>query len=148
MQRRIVPDIVQNQQIRTLAPSDSVRAAVEMMAEKHIGATLIEEGGRLAGIFTERDLLSRVVAKGRDPDRTTLSEVMTENPDCLKPGDVAANALARMNDKGYRHLPVLDGETLVGIVSIRDLYAAVKRELEEDVEQREAYIHGGGYGTG
>lgn len=148
MQRRIVPDIVQNQEIRTLAPSDSVRAAVEMMAEKHIGATLIEDGGRLVGIFTERDLLSRVVAKGRDPDRTTLSEVMTENPDCLKPGDIAGNALARMNDKGYRHLPVLDGETLVGIVSIRDLYAAVKRELEEDVEQREAYIHGGGYGTG
>ncbi len=148
MQRRIVPDIVDNQDIRTLAPSDSVRTAVELMADKHIGAVLIAENGRLTGIFTERDLLTRVVAKGRDPGSTVLSEVMTEKPDCLKPGDMASDALERMNRKGYRHLPVLDGETLVGIVSIRDLYSAVKRELEEDVEQREAYIHGGGYGTG
>lgn len=148
MQRRIVPDIVQNQDIRMLAPSDSVRTAVDLMAERHIGAVLIEEAGRLIGIFTERDLLTRVVAKGRDSDATQLSEVMTRNPDCLKPGDIAGDALARMTSKGYRHLPVLDGEELVGIVSIRDLYAAVKRELEEDVEQREAYIHGGGYGTG
>ena len=148
MQRRIVPDIVDNQDIRTLAPSDSVRAAVELMADKHIGAVLIAEGGRLTGIFTERDLLTRVVAKGRDPGATALSAVMTEAPDCLKPGDMASDALERMNRKGYRHLPVLDGEKLVGIVSIRDLYSAVKRELEEDVEQREAYIHGGGYGTG
>lgn len=148
MQRRIVPDIVQNQDIRTLAPGDSVRAAVDLMAERHIGAVLIEDGGKLTGIFTERDLLSRVVAKGLDPDATALTEVMTRHPDCLKPGDMASDALGRMNSKGYRHLPVLDGEQLVGIVSIRDLYAAVKRELEEDVEQREAYIHGGGYGTG
>lgn len=148
MQRRIVPDIVQNQDIRTLAPGDRVRTAVNLMAERHIGAVLITEGGKLIGIFTERDLLTRVVAKGQDPDAITLGEVMTRRPDCLKPGDIAGNALERMNKKGYRHLPVLDGDALVGIVSIRDLYAAVKRELEEDVEQREAYIHGSGYGTG
>ena len=148
MQRRIVPDIVDKQDIRTLAPSDSVRTAVDLMAERHIGAVLIEDGGKLVGIFTERDLLTRVVAKGENPDATTLAEVMTRHPDCLKPGDTASDALSRMNSKGYRHLPVLDGDQLVGIVSIRDLYAAVKRELEEDVEQREAYIHGGGYGTG
>jgi CBS domain-containing protein len=148
MQRRIVPDIVENQDIRTLAPGDSVRTAVDLMAERHIGAVLIEDGGKLAGIFTERDLLTRVVAKGKDADATKLSDVMTPNPDCLTPGDMASDALSRMTSKGYRHLPVLDGEKLVGIVSIRDLYAAVKQELEEDVQQREAYIHGGGYGTG
>ena len=148
MQRHIVPDIVENQDIRTLAPGDTVRMAVELMAERHIGAVMIEDGGRLTGIFTERDLLTRVVAKGRDADATQLSEVMTRNPDCLAPKDMASDALAKMNTKGYRHLPVLDGNRLVGIVSIRDLYAAVQRELEEDVEQREAYIHGGGYGTG
>ncbi len=148
MQRRIVPDLVSNQTLANLPPSATVRDATRVMAERHIGAVLVAVDGRLQGIFTERDVLARVVAAGLDPDGTVLGAVMTPNPDTLAPNDKAMDALRRMTECGYRHLPVVDGAQMVGIVSIRDLYAAVNSELAEDLEQREAFIFDTGYGTG
>ncbi len=148
MQRRVVPDLVSNQTLASLPPSATVRDAAQVMAERHVGAILVAVDGRLQGIFTERDLLSRVVAAGLDPDDTVLGGVMTPNPDTVAPNDTALDALRRMTACGYRHLPVLDGARMVGIVSIRDLYASVNRELAEDLEQREAFIFDTGYGTG
>jgi CBS domain-containing protein len=118
------------------------------MAERHIGAVLVAVDGRLQGIFTERDVLARVVAAGLDPNDTALGGVMTPNPDTVAPNDSALEALRRMSERGYRHLPVVDGNQLVGIVSIRDLYTAVNEELAEDLQQREAFIFDTGYGTG
>jgi len=118
------------------------------MAERHIGAVLVAVDGRLQGIFTERDVLARVVAAGLDPNDTALGGVMTPNPDTVAPNDSALEALRRMSERGYRHLPVVDGERMVGIVSIRDLYTAVNKELAEDLQQREAFIFDTGYGTG
>ncbi len=148
MQRRIVPDLVSNQTLASLPPSATVRDAARVMTERHIGAVLVAVGGRLQGIFTERDVLARVVAAGLDPDDTVLGGVMTPNPDTVAPNDTALDALRRMTECGYRHLPVVDGVQMVGIVSIRDLYAAVNSELAEDLEQREAFIFDTGYGTG
>lgn len=148
MPSKIVPDLVRNQTVVTLQPGATVREAAQIMTERHIGAVLVEENGRLAGIFTERDVLARVVAKGLDPDGTRLDGVMTRDPDTLDPGDTPLHALTRMRDAGYRHLPVVNGETLVGIVSIRDLYAAVHSQLESDLQQRDAFIFDTGYGTG
>lgn len=148
MHRKVVPDIVREQRIELLSPDTTVREAAKNMAERHIGAVLIGEGGRLTGIFTERDLLIRVVARGLDPDTTRLQEVMTRNPDTIRPDDWASLALERMRASGYRHVPVVDNGVVVGIVSLRDLYAATKRELEEDLQQREAFIFDTGYGTG
>ncbi|MEO3427247.1 CBS domain-containing protein [Pelagibius sp. CAU 1746] len=148
MQRRVVPDIVDQQKIELLPGSTTVRDAVRNMAERHIGAALVGSGGRLEGIFTERDLLIRVVARGLDPDSTPLSAVMTANPDTVGPDDLASLALERMRSSGYRHVPVVEDGEVVGIVSLRDLYAAAKRELEEDLQQREAFIFDTGYGTG
>jgi CBS domain-containing protein len=85
---------------------------------------------------------------GLDPDDTVLGRVMTPNPDTVAPNNTALEALRRMTECGYRHLPVVDGEQIVGIVSIRDLYAAVNRELAEDLQQREAFMFDTGYGTG
>lgn len=148
MHRKVVPDIVSKQKIELLPVTTTVRDAARNMAERHIGAVLIGEGGRLQGIFTERDVLFRVVAKGLDPDSTPLSAVMTPDPDTVGPNDLASLALERMRSSGYRHVPVVDNDQVVGIVSLRDLYAAAKRELEEDLQQREAFIFDTGYGTG
>lgn len=148
MHRKVVPDIVSEQKIELLPASTTVRAAARNMAERHIGAVLIGEGDRLMGIFTERDLLIRVVARGLDPDATPLTAVMTPDPDTVGPDDLASLALERMRTSGYRHVPVVEDGKVVGIVSLRDLYAAAKRELEEDLQQREAFIFDTGYGTG
>lgn len=148
MHRKVVPDIVNQQKIELLRASTTVRDAARNMAERHIGAVLIGEGGRLQGIFTERDLLIRVVARGLDPDATCLKEVMTPDPDTVGPNDWASLALERMRTSGYRHVPVVEDDVVVGIVSLRDLYAAAKRELEEDLQQRDAFMFDTGYGSG
>ena len=148
MHLKVVPDIVSTQKIELLPASTLVRDAARNMAERHIGAVLIGQGGRLQGIFTERDLLIRVVAHDLDPDTTRLEQVMTPDPDTVGPNDLASLALERMRTSGYRHVPVVENDKVVGIVSLRDLYAAAKRELEEDLQQREAFIFDTGYGTG
>ena len=148
MHRKVVPDIVNQQKIELLSASTTVRVAARNMADRHIGAILVGQGRRLQGIFTERDVLTRVVARGLDPDTTTLATVMTPDPDTVGPDDLALEVLERLRASGYRHLPVVDHGKVVGIVSIRDLYAAAKRELEEDLQQREAFLFDTGYGTG
>ncbi|WP_421707999.1 CBS domain-containing protein [Algihabitans sp.] len=148
MNRRIMPDVIApGQQLSTLGPSATVTEAVRLMRDRHIGAVLILEDQTLLGIFTERDVLTRVVAQERDPATTSLSEVMTANPDTVAPDDKAIDALDRMSTQGYRHLPVVAGERVVAILSIRDLYAAVRRSLERDLRERDAYIFGESYGT-
>lgn len=148
MQRRIVPDIIENQELFTLSPSDSVRDAVRVMAERKIGAVLIKRDDQLAGIFTERDVLTRIVDAGLDANATRLAEVMTVDPDTLAPSDRAVDALMKMSSRGYRHLPVVDEGQLVGIVSIRDIFGAVQKELESDLAQRDQLIFDTGYGVG
>ncbi|MBI1779330.1 MAG: CBS domain-containing protein [Proteobacteria bacterium] len=147
MNHLIVPDIVHGQTLTLMEEGASVREAARIMAERRIGAVMIVRGERLEGILTERDVLVRVVAPSRDPDTTQIGEVMTRNPDTVAPDSRAIDALLRMREKGYRHLPVVDKDRVVGMVSIRDLYDAVKQELEEDLQEREAFIFGSGYAT-
>ncbi len=148
MQRRIVPDIIESQELFTLSPSDSVRDAVRVMTERKIGAVLITRDGKLAGIFTERDVLTRVVDAGLNADTTKVEDVMTADPDTLAPSDRAMDALMKMSTRGYRHLPVVNEGQLVGIVSIRDIFGAVQKELETDLKQRDQMIFDTGYGVG
>jgi CBS domain-containing protein len=148
MTGKIVPDIVDNQTLYTLPPDSTCRDAAKMMDANKISAVLVITDERLQGIITERDLTAKVLAAGLDPDATRLESVMTSNPDVLAPGDPPQDALELMRIRGYRHLPVLDEDNIVGMVSIRDLYAAAKEQLEEDVRQRESFIFDTGYGTG
>lgn len=134
MQRKIIPDVVRDQQLLQLPAAETVRAAACQMRARHVGAVLVTREGRLEGIFTERDMVCRVAAEGRDPDRTTLGEVMTRNPDTISPDATAMEALRRMQDGGYRHLPIVDRERLVGIVSRRDFFGAEKARLEEEIK--------------
>ena len=145
MARRIVPDLVQNQVLTILPPSFSVREAAKAMADRNIGAVLVAEAGRLRGICTERDVAHRVVAKGRDPNLTTIADIMTADPAVVSPDETPAVALDVMRRIGCRHLPVMDGERIVGMLSIRDLYAAIHEELEEGLRQRDDFIMGTGY---
>ena len=147
MIRRIVPDVICDQILQKVTPRDTVRQAARLMREKKIAAVLVMEGERLVGIVTERDMTVRVVAAGLDADTTPVSEMMTADPDTLAPSDTASDALRMMKSRNYRHLPVVDGGTVVGMVSVRDLYAVYNGELEQDLKDRNAYIYGEAYGT-
>lgn len=146
MQRTIVPDIIRNQVLIFAQDSSTAREAARVMAENKVSAVMIVEGGSLRGIFTERDLAVKVVAAGLDPDCTALGAVMTRDPDTLRPEDTPRSALEKMSRGGYRHLPVVDGTTVVGMVSVRDLYSAALGEAEEDLRELDSFIHGPGYG--
>jgi len=146
MKRRIVPDIVDQQELWTITPQTTVREAARLMTQRRIGAAMVLSEGRLVGIFSERDLTHRVVAPGLDPDATLVGQVMSSNPVTIGPRDSATEALELMRTHNFRHLPVVDGGRAVGMVSVRDLYDAVKEQLEEDLQERDAYIFGSGYG--
>jgi CBS domain-containing protein len=103
-------------------------AVVEMRRRRH-GCVLVEDGGRLAGIFTERDLLVRVVRRGLDPAATPLAEVMTPDPITLAPDDPPAFAIHRMVVGGLRHLPIVEGERLLGFVTVRDVLRYIARDV-------------------
>jgi len=143
--RKLIPDVIKDQTLTCLPAGAGVREAARIMAERRIAAVLVTEGRRLVGIFTERDLTTRVVAAGRDPDATRLGEVMTADPDTLDPDATAGAALALMERHRYRHLPVVRGDEVVGIVSIRDLFAVVRAHLEDEIKDRDAFIFGSQY---
>lgn len=149
MQSRIIPHIVKDQKICTQLESNTVAEAARRMTGCDVAAVVVtDDEGTLVGIVTERDVTRRVVGRGLDPRETSLGEIMTRNPDTLAPDDVAGDALALMQEHGYRHLPVTDErDKVIGMVSIRDLYAAVQRTLEDDLHETEAYVFGERYGT-
>jgi CBS domain-containing protein len=119
------------------APAHAVSAAVERMAERNVGAILVAEDGRLLGIFTERDLLRRIVAPGLDPRTTQLGDVMTREPFTIDTDAPFGYALSLMQEKGFRHLPVLhDGKT-VGIVSARNAMDPDLEEFRSETHRRE-----------
>lgn len=131
MKRRIVRDIIEEgRDLLELPAGASVHDAARAMRDWSVGAVLVTEEGRLAGIFTERDLLNRVVACDRDPTSTLLSEVMTKDLDTISPEATALEALRLMEDGGYRHVPVVEDGHLVGIISRQDFFTSEKARLE------------------
>jgi CBS domain-containing protein len=134
MRHRTVREIMSCVGICQQPPGASVRAACRLMVENRCGSVLVVDGGRLLGILTQRDAIERVFACGRDPDLTLLAEVMTREPDTIGPHERVDEAIRRMDEFGYRHLPVVDGREVVGVLSIRDLsiedLAAMHAELE------------------
>jgi CBS domain-containing protein len=134
MRHLTVREIMTRDGLCQAAPGASVRDACCLMAEHQCGSVLVTERGRLLGIFTEGDLIRRVLAPGRDPNRTHVGEVMTTDPDTIRPQDPVAEVIRRMDECGYRHLPVVEGVTAVGMVALRDCsiedLAAMHAELE------------------
>ena len=129
MDRKIVPDVVDGQKLASLGPDATVKDAANLMIEHHCSAILIMDGEKLAGIFTERDITRRVVAKSLSPDTTLLKDVMTPDPDTLSGDDLAGSALELMSERGYRHLPVVDHFNRVqGIITRKDFHRVEERQ--------------------
>ncbi len=148
MQRKIIPDIIKQHVISSLDKDSTVFEAATLMTSANIAAVVVvDSDGKLSGIITERDLTRRIVAKGLDPKETPIAAVMSENPDTLSPDDSAVDALELMQSRHFRHLPVVDGDKCVGMVSIRDLYKAAKSSLEESIRETEAFVFGDRYGA-
>ena len=130
MSRKIVPDVVSDQDIVSLSGSATVLDAARLMSQRSINAVLIMDSDTLLGIFTARDLARRVVAADRGLD-TPLAEVMTTNPETVAADAAPVEALRRMFHGGFRHMPVVDGERVVGLVSRRDLFEEEERIARE-----------------
>ena len=130
MLRKLVPDVVHDQQLLQLPPSASVREAAQSMARRQVRSTLVIENGALLGIFTGTDLIGRVVAEGLDPDQTALQRVMTHHPQTIAAGENALEALRQMQFGHFRHLPVVEDGKVVGILSRRDFYGFEIEEIE------------------
>ncbi|MDA1097693.1 MAG: CBS domain-containing protein [Proteobacteria bacterium] len=130
MVRKLIPDIVSEQDIFELPCDATVRDATQGMAERNVNSVLITKDSRLIGIFTGTDLVKKVVAAGLNPDLTVLSDVMTRDPETASPGFDAIEALHRMQDGQFRHLPVVEDGRLVGILSRRDFLGYEVKELE------------------
>lgn len=134
---KIIPDIVHDQKVCAMRPDGRVDEAARRMRFFNIGAiVVVDAGGRIVGIVTERDITQRVVAQCRDPSAVALAEIMTPNPDTLGPDDTAQDALDLMRVRGYRHLPVVSAGRLAGIVSVRDLYEATRLALQQVINER------------
>jgi len=130
---RKMSDLVRNQDPLMLPPSTTVQEAAARMRDRMVGAVLVIEGdARLVGIFTGRDAVSRVLAEGKDPAATTLTEVMTYNPETMTPSHSAIEALRLMRDARCRHLPIVDQGRVVGIVSRGDFRGLEQDRLDEE----------------
>jgi CBS domain-containing protein len=129
--------------VHTIAPTLSIFEAVAEMNRLRIGAIVILDGGQLAGIFTERDVLRRVVGAGIDPKQTLVSEVMTRNVLTVAPETAVEDVAAMFTEKRCRHLPVVAGGKLVGLISIGDISRWVAEAHKAEAEQMRNYIAGG-----
>lgn len=127
-----VKELMDSRKLLLATPQTSVRKASESMAKHGVGAVLVVEGKRLLGIFTERDVVFRVVAQGLDTATTRVTEVMTPNPKTIAPDKTFGLAMVLMHENGFRHLPVMENDTPIGIVSSR---SALDPDLEEFVSE-------------
>ena len=132
-----------NSPVHSMAPGDTMLAALQRMSEHGIGALLVMEGGRIAGIVTERDYARKVVLQGRSSSNTAVREVMTVQVHCVLPRQTTAECMALMTDKRIRHLPVVNEQRKVlGMVSIGDLVKEIISEQQFTIQQLEHYITG------
>ena len=122
-------------------PDDTVLDAIKMLAEKDIGALIVIKDDKPVGIFTERDYARNVYLKGKSSLDTAVRDVMVTPVICVKPDQSVNECVALMTERRFRHLPVMNGDELVGMVSIGDLVKSVIAEQQFTIEQMEHYIH-------
>lgn len=131
-------------QVWSVSPDATVYDALLVMAERNVGAVLVLAGAELAGILSERDYARQVVLKGKASRDTPVREIMTTRLVCVSPERTIEECMALMTDRRIRHLPVLKGDTLLGLLSIGDVVKAVISEKEFLIEQLEGYITSSG----
>ena len=126
----------------SVAPTDSVQTAIALMAEKQIGALLVLLDGKLVGIVSERDYARKVFLKGRSSPHTTVAEIMTSPVIAVSPEHSVGDCMHIITENRIRHLPVLENDRLVGLISIGDLVNAMLFSQRETIRHLEAYITG------
>ncbi|HEY5791467.1 MAG TPA: CBS domain-containing protein [Gammaproteobacteria bacterium] len=137
--------ILQNKgaHIHRVSSSATVREAVREMNQHGIGSLMVVDNGQTVGIFTERDVLTRVIDAGRDPEQTQVAAVMTGNPVCVHESTTISEAMSVMKARRFRHLPITsESGQLIGILSIGDLIAWLVEDREAEIEQLTSYIAG------
>jgi len=137
MPQRPIRSVIAKQKILTATAEITVVDAARLMKKKSVGAVMVvKDNGRLAGIFTERDAVFRVLAEGRDPKTTRLSDVMTPQPQTITPEKPFGHALLMMYESGFRHVPVVEDGKPVGMVSARDVLGPELQEFESELQRR------------
>jgi len=137
MPHRLIELLIRNQKVATIEMSSTVTEAARLMKESKIGAIMVIADGRLSGIFTERDALFRVLAQGRNPKATRISEVMTPDPETITRDKPFGHALHMMYEGGFRHVPVVEEGVPIGMVSARDVLGPELEEFACDLQRRE-----------
>jgi signal-transduction protein with cAMP-binding, CBS, and nucleotidyltransferase domain len=138
MHQRPIRSIIAGKQILTEPPETTVASAARLMKKRNVGAVMVvKHDGHLAGIFTERDALFRVIAESRDPKTTHLSDVMTHDPRTIGADKPFEHALLMMYDGGYRHVPVVENGRPIGMVSARDALGPELQDFDTEIERRQ-----------
>ena len=132
---------IKGRNILSISPNDSVYAAVERMSENNVGALLVLENGKLVGILSERDYARKVILKGKSSKNTLIREIMTPDVLCVSPETTVDECMALLTENRVRHLPVMEGGKLTGIVSIGDLVKQIISDKDFTIQQLEHYIH-------
>jgi CBS domain-containing protein len=136
-----IREILRDRKTFSASIQDTVLHAARYMVEHNIGAVPVLKDGQLEGIFSERDIMKRVLVEGRDPARTAISDVMTRNPLVVSPDDKIEHCLVLMKQHGFRHLPVCSGRKLEGFLSLRDLLLHEVDEKDGEVRLMREYMH-------
>jgi CBS domain-containing protein len=131
-----------HQSVHTIAPAASVFDAVKLMADKDIGALLVMEGDKVAGIITERDYARKVALMSRSSRETPVREIMTSAVMYVRPSQTSEECMVLMTENRLRHLPVMDGSELLGLISIGDIVKDIISEQKFIIQQLEHYISG------
>lgn len=129
-------------EVWTVSPDATVFEALEILAEKDVGALPVVESARLRGMFSERDYARKIVLTGRASRGVRVADVMVTRVVCVKPADTIQDCMALMTEQRIRHLPVLDGDRLIGIVSIGDVVRQIISDQKHTIRQLESYIRG------
>jgi CBS domain-containing protein len=127
-------EVVKDRQMYSIAASATVLEAARFMKDHNVGALPVLRDGDVVGILSERDIMNRVVAAGRTPGTTAISEVMTPNPRSVAADETVEECLFMMREFGFRHLPIMDGKELKGLVSLRDILMQYTAELEQKTQ--------------
>ena len=134
-------DLIKNQETYRADASQTVLDVAKAMVARNIGAVPVVRDGVIVGIFSERDLMKRVVVEGRQAETTRVGEVMTSEPLTVSPEETLENCMLLMRRHGFRHLPICDGKQLRGLISLRDLMLHDLNEKDDEVRMMRAYIH-------
>jgi CBS domain-containing protein len=136
-------DLIKEQETYRADVSQTVLELAQAMVDRNIGAVPVLREGELVGIFSERDLMRRVVAANLDPSTTLVGDVMTEDPLTVRPDEDLETCMVLMRRHGFRHLPICEGKLLKGLVSLRDIMLHDLSEKDHDIRMMRAYIQAG-----